>query len=99
MIILMNLNQEIKKFKFNSNIICNISQNIKELQNDKKYDEIKSIIHKIKIDNWKKFLEELVKLKVSNNVKEYFLRMKLYTYIGRNVSILNDLKIKKMEKQ
>ena len=72
---------------------------IKELQKDKKYDEIKSIIHKIKIDNWKKFLEELVKLKVNNNVKEYFLRMKFYTDIGRNVSILNDLKIKKMEKQ
>ena len=42
----------------------------------KKYDEITSIIHKIKIDNWKNFLEELVKLKVSNNVKEYFLKMK-----------------------
>ena len=60
-----------------------------------KYDEIKSIIHKIKIDNWKNFLEELVKLKVSNNVKEYFLRMKFYIDKGRNVSILNNLKIKK----
>ena len=76
-----------KKIKFNSNIIRHISQKIKELQNDKKYDEIRSIIHKIKIDNWKNFLEELVKLKVSNNVKEYFLRMKFYTDIGRNVSI------------
>ena len=84
-----------KKIKFNSNIIRNISQKIKELQNDKKYDEIRTIIHKIKIDNWKKFLEELVKLKVSNNVKEYFLRMKFYTDIGRNVSILNNLKISK----
>ena len=56
---------------------------------------IRSIIHKIKIDNWKNFLEELVKLKVSNNVKEYFLRMKFYTDIGRNVSIFNNLKIKK----
>ena len=46
----------------------------------------------------KKFLEELVKLIVSNNVKEYFLRMKFYTDIGRNVSILNDLKIKKNRK-
>ena len=53
------------------------------------------MIHRIKIDNWKQFLEELVKLKVSNNVKEYFLRMKFYTDIGRNVSILNNLKIKK----
>ena len=34
------------------------------------------MIHRIKIDNWKQFLEELVKLKVSNNIKEYFLRMK-----------------------
>ena len=59
---------------------------------------IRSIIHKIKIDNWKNFLEELVKLKVNNNVKEYFLRMKFYTDTGRNVSILNNLKIKKMEK-
>ena len=84
-----------KKFKFNSNIIRNISQKIKELQNDKKYDEISSIIHKTKTDNWKNFLEELVKLKVNNNVKEYFLRMKFYTDIGRNVSILNNLKIKK----
>ena len=50
----MNLNQE-KKIKFNSNIISNISQKIKELQNDKKYDEIKSILHKIKIDE--KFLK------------------------------------------
>ena len=53
------------------------------------------MIHKIKIDNWKKFLEELVQLKVGNNVKEYFLRMKFYTDISRNVSILNNLKIKK----
>ena len=68
---------------------------IKELQKDKKFNEIRKMIHKIKIDNWKKFLEELVKLKVSNNVKEYFLRMKFYTDIGRNVSILNNLKIKK----
>ena len=84
-----------KKIKFNSNIIHNISQKIKETHNYKKYDEIKFIMHKIKIDNWKNFLEELVKLKVSNNVKEYFLRMKFYTDIGRNVSILNNLKIKK----
>ena len=84
-----------KKIKFNSNIIRNISQKIKELQNNKKYDEIRSIIHIIKIDNWKNFWEELVKLKVSNNVKEYFLRMKFYTDIGRNISILNNLKIKK----
>ena len=87
-----------KKIKFNSNIIRNISQQIKELKNDKKYDEIRSIIHKIKIDSWKNFLEELVKLKVNNNVKEYFLRMKFYTDMGRNVSILNNLKIKKMER-
>ena len=51
------------------------------------------MIHRIKIDNWKQFLEELVKLKVNNNIKEYFLRMKFYTDIGRNVSILNNLKI------
>ena len=54
-----------KKIKFNSNIIRHISQKIKELQNDKKYDEIRAIIHKIRIDNWKNFLEELVKLKVN----------------------------------
>ena len=89
----MNLNQEIKKIKFNPNIIRNISQKTKELQRDKKFDEIRKMIHKIKIDNWKKFLEELVKLKVSNNIKLYFLRMKFYTDIGRNVSILNNLKI------
>ena len=65
------------------------------MQKDKKFDEIRTMIHRIKIDNWKQFLEELVKLKVSNNVKEYFLRMKFYTDIGRNVSILNNLKIKK----
>ena len=64
----------------------------------KKYDEIRAIIHKIRIDNWKNFLEELVKLKVNNNVKEYFLRMKFYTDIGRNVGILNNLKIKKIGK-
>ena len=44
-----------KKIKFNSNIIRNISQKIKELQNEKYYEEIRSIIHKIKIDNWKNF--------------------------------------------
>ena len=41
------------------------------------------------------FLEELVKLKVNNNVKKYFLRVKFYTDISRNVSILNNLKINK----
>ena len=84
-----------KKIKFNTNIIRKVSEKIKELQKDKKFDEIRKMIHKIKIDNWKKFLEELVKLKVSNNVKEYFLRMKFYTDIGKNVSLLNNLKIKK----
>ena len=84
-----------KKIKFNTNIIRHVSEKIKELQKDKKFDEIRTMIHRIKIDNWKQFLEELVKLKVSNNVKEYFLRMKFYTDIGRNVSILNNLKIKK----
>ena len=54
-----------KKIKFNSNVIRHISQKIKELQNEKKYDEIRAIIHKIRIDNWKNFLEELVKLKVN----------------------------------
>ena len=84
-----------KKIKFNTNIIRNVSEKIKELQKDKKFDEIRTMIHRIKIDNWKQFLEELVKLKVSNNVKEYFLRMKFYTDISRNVSILNNLKINK----
>ena len=32
------------------------------------------MLYRIKIDNFKQFLEELAKLKVSNNVKEYFLR-------------------------
>ena len=35
------------------------------------------------------------KFQINNNVKEYFLRMKFYTDIGRNISILNNLKIKK----
>jgi len=82
-----------KKIKFNNNIIRHVSEKIKELQKDKKFDEIRTMIHRIKIDNWKQFLEELVKLKVNNNIKEYFLRMKFYTDIGRNVSILNNLKI------
>ena len=50
--------------------IRHVSEKIKELKKDKKFDEIR--IYKIKIDNWRQFLEELVKLKVSNNVKEYF---------------------------
>ena len=34
-------------------MIRHVSENIKKLQKDKKFDEIRTTIYKIQIDNWK----------------------------------------------
>ena len=38
-------------------------------------------------------LKELQELRVKNNVKEYFLRLRFYTYINKNTDVLKNLKI------
>ena len=57
------------------------------------YDKIRKIIKNIKSDEWRKFLELLQKLRISNRTKEYFLRLKFYTSINKNVGILENLQI------
>ena len=38
------------------------------------------------------FLKNVQELRIKNNVKEYFLRLRFYTYINRNTDILKILK-------
>ena len=56
---------------------------------------ISKIIHKHRTENWELFLKELYDLRVKNNVKEYFLRLRFYTVINKNTDILKNLKIQK----
>ena len=84
-----------KKFKFRTNLIKDIVNNIKELQKKGDYYAISKIIKRHRAEKWELFLKELYDLRVKNNVKEYFLRLKFYTYINKNTDILKNLKIKK----
>ena len=50
------------------------------------FNELKKLIHKHKTE---KFQE----LRFKNNVKEYILRLRFYTYINRKIDVLKNLKI------
>ena len=54
---------------------------------------LKKLIHRHKTENWHIFLKHLQELRIKNNVKEYFLRLRFYTYINRNTDVLKNLKI------
>ena len=82
-----------KKFTFRTNLIKEISKQIKELQKKGDYYAINKIIKRHRTEKWELFLKELYELRVANNVKEYFLRLKFYTYINKNTDILKNLKI------
>ena len=84
-----------KKFKFRTNLIKDIIKNVKELQKKGDYYAINKIIKRHRVEKWELFLKELYELRVANNVKEYFLRLKFYTYINKNTDILKNLKITK----
>ena len=88
-----NYKTKIRKFKFNTNKIEKIAEKIKELQKLNDNDTIKKIIHKHLSENWNTFLEKLKELKIKNNVKEYFLKMRFYTFINKNTDILKNMKI------
>ena len=38
-------------------------------------------------------MEKLKELRIKNNVKEYFLKMRFYTFINKNTDILKNMKI------
>ena len=84
-----------RKFNFRTNMIKNIVNNIKELQKKGDFYTISKIIHKHRTENWELFLKELYDLRIKNNVKEYFLRLRFYTVINKNTVILKNLKIQK----
>ena len=86
-----------RKFQFRTNMIKDIVNNIKELQKKGDFYTISKIIHKHRTENWELFLKELYDLKVKNNVKEYFLRLRFYIVINKNTDILKNLKIQKDE--
>ena len=88
-----NYKTKIRKFKFNTNKIEKIAEKIKELQKLKDNDTIKKIIHRHLSENWNTFLEKLKELKIKNNVKEYFLKLRFYTFINKNTDILKNMKI------
>ena len=75
--------------------IKDIIKNVKELQKKGDYYAINKIIKRHRVEKWELFLKELYELRVANNVKEYFLRLKFYTYINKNTDILKNLKITK----
>ena len=82
-----------KKFTFRTNLIKEISKQIKELQKKGDFYLISKIIHRHRTEKWELFLKELQELRVKNNVKEYFLRLRFYTYINKNTDVLKNLKI------
>ena len=82
-----------KKFTFRTNLIKEISEQIKELQKKGDFYLISKIIHRHRTEKWELFLKELQELRVKNNVKEYFLRLRFYTYINKNTDVLKNLKI------
>ena len=88
-----NYKPKIKKFKFNTNKIEKIAEKVKELQKLNDYETIKKIIHKHLTDNWNTFLEKLKELRIKNNVKEYFQKLRFYTFINKNTDILKNMKI------
>jgi len=47
----------------------------------------KKVIHRHLSDNWNTFLEKLKELRIKNNVKEYFLKLRFYTFINKNTDI------------
>ncbi len=56
------------------------------MQKKGNFIELKKLIHKHKT---KKFQE----LRIKNNVKEYILRLRFYTYINRKIDAFKNLKI------
>ena len=90
MIINMNLNLKIEKLNLKQ---IKLKKQLKELQKLKDYETIKKIINKHINENWNIFLKELQNLRIQNNVKEYFLRLRFYTFINKNTDILKNKKI------
>jgi len=54
---------------------------------------LRKLIHRHKTENWNIFLKYLQGLRIKNNVKEYFLRLRFYSYFNKNIDILKNLKI------
>ncbi len=82
-----------RKFTFRSNNIKGIVKIIKEMQKKGDFIGLKKLIHRHKTENWHIFLKKLQELRIKNNVKEYFLRLRFYTFINRNTDVLKNLKI------
>ena len=82
-----------RKFKFRSNQIKKIVEVIKEMEKKGDIYGLRKLIHRHKTENWHIFLKNLQELRIKNNVKEYFLRLRFYTYINRNTDVLKNLKI------
>ena len=89
----MNLNLKKEKLNLKQIKLKKIVLKIKELQKIKDYETIKKIINKHINENWNIFLKELQNLRIKNNVKEYFLRLRFYTFINKNTDILKNMKI------
>ncbi len=53
----------------------------------------KKIINRHINENFNIFLKELKNLRIKNNVKEYFLKLRFYTFINKNTDILKNMKI------
>ena len=77
-----------RKFKFRSNQIKKIANIIKEMQKKVDIVGLRKLIHRHKTVNLHIFLKNLQELRIKNNVKEYFLRLRFYTYINRNTDVL-----------
>ena len=60
---------------------------------------IKKLINKHINENWNIFLIELQNLRIKNNVKEYFLKLRFYTFINKNTDTSKNMKINDMDKK
>ena len=51
---------------------------------------LRKLIQRHKIENLHVFLKNLQEFRIKKNVKEYFLRLRFYTYINKNTDVLKN---------
>ena len=81
MIINWILKEEEENLKFRSIQIIKRINIIKEMEKKGNIFGLRKLIHRHKTENWHIFLKYWQKLRIKNNVKEYFFKIKiLYLY-------------------
>ena len=73
------------------NFANKIANDLMEEEKKGSYESIRVLVSRAKKTEWNSFLGKLQDMRVKNNVKEYFLKMRFYTELNRNVDIVHNL--------